>query len=139
MELIVQRTRLKDDYTSGQLYIDGVYFCFTLEDRVREETGVPVAKWKVFGTTAIPTGKYDVTFENSKRFGPQTLTINKVPGFDSIRIHGGNTAADTEGCLIVGYRTTEQGVIVPGTTRTCLADLKKRITLPCSIRILNPV
>ena len=139
MELIVQRTRLTEEYTTSQLYIDGNYFCFTLEDKVREVPGQPVDKWKVPGGTAIPTGFYGVTFENSPRFGPQTLTINKVPGFTGVRIHTGNTAADTEGCLIVGYRVNSSGVIVPGTTKPALLDLKKAIVLPCTIRILNPV
>lgn len=139
MELIVQRTKLQEGWTTGQLYIDGIFFCFTLEDKVREVAGQSVEKWKVKGETAIPTGLYDVTFETSPRFGPQTLTINKVPGFSDIRIHTGNTAADTEGCLIVGYRINSHGIIVPGTTKPALAELKRRVTIPCRLRVLNPV
>lgn len=139
MELTLLRTRLKDEYTAGQLYIDGEYFCFTLEDKVREENGVPVEKWKVKGETAIPQGVYNVVFEDSPRFGPQTLTLLKVPGFSAIRIHSGNTHRDTEGCILVGFRINSAGVIVPGTTRPALAELKKKVTMPCTIRITNPI
>lgn len=138
MELTLLRTRLRDNCTTGQLYIDGELFCFTLEDKVREVAGQPVEKWKVYGETAIPTGVYEVTFENSPKFGPDTLTINKVPGFTGVRIHSGNTPDDTEGCVIVGYRVNSKGIIIPGTSRPALRDLKKKVVVPCQIRILNP-
>lgn len=138
MELILQRTRLKEGWTNGQLYIDGNYFCFTLEDKVREEDGVPVEKWKVKGETAIPQGLYDLALEDSPRFGKGTITLLRVPGFSKIRIHTGNTDKDTEGCIIVGYKLRE-GIIVPGTTKPALADLKANLSLPARIRILNPV
>jgi hypothetical protein len=129
MELTVLRNRFKPDYTAGQLYIDGTYFCFTLEDEVRDV--------KVKGETAIPEGYYDVTFEDSPHFGPQTLTINKVPNFSQIRIHSGNTEKDTDGCILVGWRINSSGVIVPGTSRSCLLELKKQVKMPCKIRVLN--
>ena len=139
MELTLLRNKLRPGLTNGQLYIDGEYFCFTLEDTVREQKGVPVEKWKVWGESAIPYGVYDITLENSPRFGPDTLTINKVPGFTGVRIHSGNTPGDTDGCIIVGYKLNANGIIVPGTTRTCLSDLKKAVVLPCKLRILNPL
>jgi hypothetical protein len=129
MEITVLRNRFKPDYTAGQLYIDGEYFCFTLEDEIREV--------KVPGETAIPEGFYDLVFEDSPKFGPQTLTLRDVPGFKHIRIHSGNSEKDTEGCIIVGFRITKEGIIVPGTTRTALAELKKRVTMPCKIRVIN--
>lgn len=140
MNLELKRMRFKDKYTTGQLYIDGTFFCFTLEDKVREELGVPVEKWKIHGETAIPMGLYRVTLENSPKFGPDTMTIHDVPGFSKIRIHAGNTHVDTEGCVIVGYKIREDGVIVPGTTRTCVLDLKTRIKdagREAMLRILN--
>lgn len=124
MRLKLLRNRFTDEYTTGQLYLEDTYFCFTLEDEVREITGQPVEKWKVNGETAIPRGIYKLTLETSTRFGPDTITIHNVPGFKGIRIHSGNSEKDTEGCPIVGYRITKEGVIVPGTTRPCLADLK---------------
>ena len=140
MELILKRMRFKDKYTTGQLYVDGTFFCFTLEDKVREELGVPVEKWKIHGETAIPMGLYRVTLENSPKFGLDTMTINQVPGFSKIRIHAGNTHEDTEGCVIVGYKIREDGVIVPGTTKTCVLNLKTQIKQAggeATIRIMN--
>lgn len=127
MELTLHRVRFYDTRTTGQLYVDGDYFCFTLEDKMREVAGQPVATWKVQNETAIPVGKYKVTLENSPRFGIDTLTVNNVPGYSGIRMHPGNTEGDTDGCLILGYKITDQGLIVPGTTRTAVADLKQKV------------
>ena len=92
----------RDGATQGVLSVDGVHLCYTLEDTVREVPGVPVEQWKIKGETAIPAGIYRLSLENSNRFGPDTLTINDVSGFVAIRMHGGNTAADTEGCPLLG-------------------------------------
>ena len=135
MKLKLLRNRFKEDYTAGQLYIEDEFFCFTLEDKVREEDGVAVEKWKIPGETAIPRGIYKVVFQDSPHFGPETLTLLNVPGFKYIRIHGGNTAKDTEGCLLVGYRINDSGVIVPGTSRPALRDLKRRLRNEADITI----
>jgi len=127
MKLRLLRNRFHDNYTTGQLYIDEEFFCFTLEDCVREVEGIPVKDWKVWGETAIPRGIYNVEFQSSRKFGPHTLTLLDVPGFTHIRIHAGNTAEDTEGCIIVGSRLNG-GLIVPGTTRNTLAHLKGRLS-----------
>jgi hypothetical protein len=78
-----------------------VRLCWTLEDVVREKPGVPVAQWKVKGETAIPLGTYDLIVDFSNHFQKDLPHILNVPGFDGVRIHGGNKAADTEGCLLV--------------------------------------
>ena len=127
MKLLLYRTRLHNGWTGGQLYINDEFLCFTLEDQVREKDGVPVEKWKVYGETAIPRGTYEVVLQTSPKFGPDTITLLKVEGFEGIRIHAGNSAKDTEGCIIVGYRIGSGGVIVPGTTRPALRDLKKAL------------
>ena len=80
--------------TMGILLIDGVFTCWTLEDVVR-----PV---KIPGETAIPAGRYDVRLSLSQRFQKVLPEILAVPGFTGIRIHAGNTQADTAGCLLVG-------------------------------------
>ena len=80
--------------TMGILLIDGVFTCWTLEDVVR-----PV---KIPGETAIPAGRYDVRLSLSQRFQKVLPEILAVPGFTGIRIHAGNTQADTHGCLLVG-------------------------------------
>lgn len=105
MKWDLYRAKSEAGATIGQLFVDGVPFCDVLEDEVREVAGQPVEKWKQFGVTAIPSGVYEISFEKSNRFGPQTLTVNNVPGFQGIRIHGGNTSADTEGCLLPGIKS----------------------------------
>jgi hypothetical protein len=127
MKLRLLRNRFHDLFTTGQLYLNDDYFCFTLEDKMREKEGVAIDKWKVYGQTAIPRGIYKVVFQNSPKFGVDSLALLKVPGFSHIYIHSGNTHEDTEGCIIVGYRITRDGVIVPGTTRPALRDLKKAL------------
>lgn len=102
--LTLQRLPSESDQTHGDLFVDGVWECFTLEDRVREIAGQPVEQWKVRGKTAIPAGRYRMTLAYSQRFGPSTLTIEGVPGFVGIRVHGGNTHEDTEGCPLLGRR-----------------------------------
>lgn len=88
--------------TRGVLAVDGRAFCFTLEDEVREVPGRAVAAWKVPGKTAIPRGTYRVIINRSPRFGRDLPLLVDVPGFSGIRIHPGNTADHTEGCILVG-------------------------------------
>ena len=95
MNLLLLRRDSFHGATIGKLYIDDVLACHVLEDQVREIVGQPVGTWKVKGATAIPIGTYAVTLEESMRFGPDTLTVCNVPGFSYIRMHAGNTAADT--------------------------------------------
>lgn len=128
MKLKLLRTKLGETITNGQMYLEEEFYCFTLEDKVREKDGIAVEKWKVKGETAIPRGIYDVVLQDSPRFGPQTPTLLRVPGFEFIRIHAGNTAADTEGCIIVGFKIDPaSGIIVPGTSRPAVAELKRRL------------
>lgn len=140
MELVLKRTRFRDNITTGQLYLNGEFLMFTLEDKVREKPGVPVQSWKVHGETAIPTGIYRVELEDSPRFGPDTPTLRNVPGFSYIRIHAGNTEKDTEGCIIVGYKVREDGIIIPGTSKPAVNDLKaliRRANEEVTIKIVN--
>jgi hypothetical protein len=110
--------------TFGELRTeDGRRLCYTLEDEVRELPGVPVHEWKIKGATAIPSGRYRVTLEYSPRFGPGTLTLNDVPGFDGVRMHAGNTENDTEGCPLLGMAVCPVG-IVGGTSRFAVALVK---------------
>lgn len=98
MKLTLKRIALKQTYTIGHLYIDGKYFCDTIEDKVRDLKKEP----KVKGQTAIPYGTYEVTWSYSPRFKKFTPRLQNVPQFSGALIHSGNTAADTEGCIIVG-------------------------------------
>lgn len=102
LKLTLNRQSSGVSCTIGELLVDGNHFCDTLEDVVREVPGEPVAKWKVKGETAIPAGVYPVEITWSARFKCDLPLIGPVPGFDGIRIHAGNTDADTEGCILVG-------------------------------------
>jgi hypothetical protein len=102
MEILIQREPSTLDSTAGTLIVDGVVECFTLEDVVREMPGKPVSTWKLAGKTAIPTGAYQVIIDFSNRFQRPMPHVLNVPGFDGVRIHSGNTAADTEGCILLG-------------------------------------
>lgn len=98
MKLTLKRIALREDYTIGRLYVDGQYWCDTLEDRVRDlgkEAKVP-------GRTAIPRGTYDVVVNISPKFRRLLPRLLRVPHFDGVLIHRGNTAADTAGCILVG-------------------------------------
>lgn len=125
MNIDVLRVRRYPTRTQDQIYVDGDLFCFGLEDVDREILGTPVIQWKIFGQTAIPLGTYELTLENSPKFGAATMTINAVPGYSGVRIHAGNNENDTEGCLILGYQTNNDGMILFGTTKPAVADLKK--------------
>lgn len=126
MNLTVLRNPSMGGATVGRLYIDGVFACHTLEDEVREIPGRPVAEWKVPGATAIPVGRYRVTLQDSPRFGWQTPTLHDVPGFTHIRMHAGNTHADTEGCLLLGLQATER-TLIGGTSRPAVALVRDEI------------
>lgn len=105
MKLTLKRIALRPTYTIGKLYIDDVYFCDTIEDTVRDlnKNGkFDNGEKKVHSKTAIPYGTYEIKWTYSPRFKKYTPQLMNVPSFEGIRIHAGNTSADTEGCLILG-------------------------------------
>ena len=109
--LTLARKILGDKATLGDLAINGVFECHTLEDVVREVAGNPVSAWKIAGATAIPAGTYQVVIDFSPHFGRIMPHLLSVPGFDGIRIHSGNTDADTEGCILLGQYETSPDFI----------------------------
>lgn len=100
MKVEIRRRWFTEESTIGEVYIDGKYVAFSLEDRVRSGP-------KVKAKTAIPLGKYTVKWVLSPRFQKYTWRILGVLGFTGILFHAGNTAADTEGCILLGM---EKGV-----------------------------
>lgn len=119
MEMLVKRGPTVKDATIGELSIDGVFECYTLEDVVREPSNRPnrpdlfdewVGSWKVQNQTAIPRGRYEVTITYSPHFGCDMPLLNGVPGYSAVRIHPGNDAKDTDGCILVG-QTKEANLI----------------------------
>jgi hypothetical protein len=98
MELKIVRDP-KPDHTPGELWLNGKFFCYTLEDVDHKlESGGR----KVYGETCIPRGKYPMVLDFSARFKVVMPHVLGVPQFDGIRIHAGNTTADTHGCPLVG-------------------------------------
>lgn len=125
MELILQRKPSLPHATLGFLRgTDGLMICNTLEDVVRERPGEPVEAWKIKGETAIPAGRYQVLITRSARFGKDLPLLVGVPGFAGIRIHAGNTDADTEGCILVGRRVAGDALLE---SRFALLDVMLRI------------
>lgn len=106
MNILIKRIAKKDNYTIGKLYINGQYFCDTLEDKDRglkqTDNIISIKAKKIFGKTAIPMGKYNVVLSYSPKFKKILPLVDNVKGFSGIRIHQGNTADDTEGCILVG-------------------------------------
>ena len=105
MKLTLKRIALRPTYTIGKLYIEDVYFCDTIEDTVRDinKNGkFDNGEKKIHSKTAIPYGIYEIKWTYSPRFKKYTPQLMNVPSFEGIRIHAGNTSADTEGCLILG-------------------------------------
>ena len=103
MNLKLVRTDFTLKSTIGGLFIDGIHECFVLEDVCREASpGAWTPSLKIPKQTAIPYGRYSVVLTYSDRFGRVLPLLVNVPDFTGIRIHPGNTAADTEGCLLTG-------------------------------------
>ena len=95
MLIEVKRFEFKDTHTVGKMYVDGIYECYTLEDAIRNGT-------KIIGKTAIPIGEYKLIIDASTRFKQNMPHILDVPDFTGVRIHSGNTSADTDGCILLG-------------------------------------
>jgi Family of unknown function (DUF5675) len=138
MKMILERLQIDPDVTIGALSIDGDFECWVCEDVVREIDGQPVTSWKVPSKTAIPYGTYKVDITMSARFKRLLPLLLDVPCFAGIRIHPGNTAADTEGCLLPGLDRMAKSV---GRSRVAfeslfmaLKDAKNRAE-PISIEI----
>lgn len=116
MKLLLKRIAKKTNYTIGKLYIDGKYFCDTLEDTDRglkqSMTLKEINNLKVYGKTAIPLGTYAIDLNTvSPKFKSRSWAIpykSKIPrlvdvnGFSGVLIHPGNSAADSIGCILVG-------------------------------------
>lgn len=149
MKLTLKRRYKGTDYTIGSLYVDGVYFCDTLEDTDRGLTSAmllgTIQRLKKPGKTAIPTGTYTVEMKTvSPRFksrkwakpnGGRVPRLVNVKGFDGVLIHPGNTAADTEGCILVGYNKQKGKVLESVETYLALFELLDKATDTITIEI----
>lgn len=137
----LKRRYKKSNYTIGDLYINGKWVCNTLEDTDRGLTSSmsagAIQKKKVYAQTAIPTGTYQMTLNvvspkfSSKEFYKTTCAgrlprLLNVPGFSGILIHVGNTAADSAGCILVGYNRVKGKVVDSKTAYTQVYSLLEK-------------
>lgn len=141
MELLLKRIYKGDKYTIGKLYIDGEWFCDTIEDVVRNlpkdcpytPKGINCkCKEKIYGETAIPAGTYKVVLSYSNKFKRILPELLNVPHFLGIRIHKGNTEQDSAGCIILGENKVKGKVINSTPYETKLVKLlenQKNITI----------
>lgn len=139
MKLLLKRIAKMEKYTIGKLYIDGKYFSDTLEDTDRNLTNTmskdEIAKVKVYGKTAIPTGTYVVDMNTvSPKFGKRSWAqpykgkvprLQDVPGYEGVLIHPGNTADDTSGCILVGRNKVKGQVVESQNTFHSLMNILK--------------
>lgn len=117
--------------TIGDLLLDHSVFCHTLEDVVR-----PMGAAKVPGETSIPSGRYRVILSYSKRFNRIMPEILDVPNFSGVRMHGGNTAKDTEGCIIVSKNIINKSM-VQGSMESQIVELMRTTNGPHYIEIID--
>lgn len=129
IKLRIKRIAKQPNYTIGKLYIDDKYYCDTLEDTDRglkqSDSLEQIKAKKVYGKTAIPTGEYYVNLTYSPKFKRILPVIYDVKGYEGIRIHSGNTPADTLGCVLVGYNKVKGKVINSKDTLNQLIDILK--------------
>lgn len=126
LELLLDRKYKKETYTIGNLYVDGEWFCNSLEDKDRGLSQTmpleEIKKAKVYGETAIPTGRYEVRMDivspkyngvkwYKDNFGGRMPRLESVKGFSGILIHSGNTALDSNGCILVGMNKAKGKVL----------------------------
>jgi hypothetical protein len=104
MEILLHRKILNASSTEGNLYVNGKWFCHTIEDKVRAKVGMWNKLLKVYAKTAIPYGRYPVLVTWSNRFQRPLTGVFNVPDFEGIRIHNGVNEVSSAGCVIVSYK-----------------------------------
>jgi hypothetical protein len=124
MKLLLKRITKTNNSTIGELYINGVFQCYTLEDKEREV--------KIKNETAIPKGTYKVIINRSNRFKIDLPLLLNVPNFEGVRIHSGNSNHDTEGCILVG---TSRLTDYLANSRKAFKNLFEKLKLASNIEI----
>ena len=138
MELILKRIALRSEYTIGKLYVNGEYVCDTIEDTVRDldkDGKFANGEVKIPGKTAIPYGRYEITmkvkspkysnftkYSWAKKYDGYLPRLLNVPHFDGVLIHVGNSALDSEACVLVGENKVVGKVINSVSTFRRLMD-----------------
>lgn len=133
MNLVLFRKTEINNTVLGELHIDNKFFCYTLEDKIRDV--------KIKHQTCIPQGTYEIVMTLSQRFKTVLPLLLNVPNFEGIRIHAGNTTEDTSGCLLVGSSINNEVLLHSKTTlQKLLPILQKALKVgPVTIEICNPI
>ena len=145
MELKLIRKEKEANYTIGDLFVNGILFSQTLEDKDRGLTqDMPLEEIKakkIYGKTAIPTGTYEIDMNTvspkfkdrswAKPYGGKLPRLIGVKGFDGVLCHPGNTSESTSGCLLVGKNSIKG--MVTDSTRTFHA-LMSKFLLPAKVQ-----
>lgn len=116
MELKVVRSVKNETSTFGKMYLNDEFYAYTCEDTVRDLNGD--ASKKIKGQTAIDAGKYEVVLSFSNHFQKYLPLLINVPCFEGIRIHGGNTAEDSLGCILIGAN---------GDLKSCISNCASKV------------
>ena len=127
MKIKVDRIYKGESYTIGKMYLNGEYFCDTLEDAIR-----PV---KIPNETAIPAGTYKVEVTYSPRFKRNLPLLVDVPNYTGIRIHNGSNKDHTSGCILVGFNTAKGKLTNSRKTSDQLTEKLKSLSEPIEIEI----
>lgn len=149
MKLKLKRRYKCNGYTIGSLYVEGKYFCDTIEDTDRGLTSAmlsgTILRLKKAGATAIPTGTYTVDMNTvspkfkrckwAKPYGGRVPRLLNVNGFAGVLIHVGNTADDTDGCILVGENKAKGKVLNSTETYVKLFELLDKATDEITITI----
>lgn len=145
MELKLIRKEKEANYTIGDLFVNGILFSQTLEDKDRGLTqDMPLEEIqtkKVYGKTAIPKGTYDIDMNTvspkfkdrswAKPYGGKIPRLVNVPGFDGILVHPLNNASESLGCIGCG-KNSIKGMITDS-TRT-FHTLMSKFLLPAKVQ-----
>lgn len=127
MKIKVDRIYKGESYTIGRMYLNGEYFCDTLEDAIR-----PV---KIPNETAIPAGTYKLEVTYSPRFKRNLPLLIDVPNYTGIRIHNGSNKDHTSGCILVGFNTAKGKLTDSRKTSDQLTEKLKSLSEPIEIEI----
>lgn len=127
MKIKVNRIYKGETYTIGKMYLNGEYFCDTLEDAVRSV--------KIPNETAIPAGTYKVEVTYSPKFKRDLPLLIDVPDYTGIRIHNGSNKDHTSGCILVGFNKTKGQLTDSYIMSKLLTKRLKSLSEPIEIEI----
>lgn len=126
--LEVDRYSYTKDTTIGRMHLNGQYYCYTLEDTTRGRNV------KINAKTAIPEGLYKVKVTHSPKYNrdmpliynqsDMSLEANGI-SFRGLRLHGGNDADDSEGCILVAKNYIDKDTIQGSMSNDLTAKLKE--------------